>query len=701
MSAADYTTQRVELADETGEIAADQQTAADILLQFVDIDGKGTPHPNIAELIEDDESPGEDGEWGELSKIGQTVLREYKIDVNSRKDWKEKMESAMEAALQVSEKKTFPWPDASNVKYPLLTVAAIQFAARAYPAIVAGSMVTRCKVVGDDSGKPAMDDEGPIIDPESQQPVWEVQPGAKRRRGDRVSRHMSWQLIEEMPEWEPDTDRLLHVLPITGIVFRKTRFDNVEGRNRSDMVLAEDLVINYHAKSMEDAPRITHIIRLYPHEITERVRGGVFLDQDLGLAKDAGDDPDKEHKFLEQHRLMDLDDDGYPEPYIVTIHEDTAKVMRIVARYDGDSVSVNDAGEVKQIIPQRHFTKFGFIPNPESAIYDLGFGTLLHPINESVNTILNQVIDAGTIQVAGGGFISKGLRIKGGPLRFAAGEYKRVESMGAKIADSIYTMKHPGPDAVLISLLGLLIEAGKDISSVQDIMTGDQGHENVTATTTLAMVEQGMKTFTSIFKRVHRSLKAEYKLIYDLNRRYLPDESYFTVLDNTEAIAKADYEDESYDIVPVSDPTVVTDMQKMSRAQFLMGFMGDPFFDGMDIRKRVLEAASIDDIETLLTGPPPPPPDTDKIKTIGELALKKDLQPSEIAKNLAAAIKSLADAGSAEGSPELWALRQQLEEIMDEFSRGAGLSGMVGQPDGQMVPQIPEGPPPGPTGPMG
>lgn len=555
----------------------------------------------------------------QLGNIGDRVTREYNIDKDSRAEWEVQIDKALDLALQKPEAKNTPWPNASNVKFPLMTSAAIQFAARAYPAIVPGGNIVKCKVVGSDS-QPKEPQQDPGMAPQGQPGMGQM-PGAqlmgpqhpgmmlqgqgqrdgeKRARAGRISRHMSYQLSEEMEEWDEDTDRLLHVLPIVGCLFRKTWFDPGLRRNVSLMVLPTDLVVHYSTKSLETAPRITQEIELHPHEITEKIRSGLWRNEELGRPADAdANDDDAPHSFLEQHRLLDLDDDGYPEPYIVTVHKETSKVMRIVARYDESGILVNPKGEVTRIEPIQYFVKYGFIPSPDGGFYDVGFGVLLNPINAAVNTVINQMLDAGTLQNTGGGFIGGGLKIKGGNLRLRLGEYKVVDAPGTTVAQNVVPLQHPGPSPVLFQLLGLLVDAGREIASIKDILTGE-APKNQPAATTMAMIEQGMKVFTAIYKRIHRSLKRELKMLYRLNRIYMDPEVYFTVLDEPEAIAQADYEDKSMDVIPVSDPNVVTDMQKMARAQFVGEFKDDPWIDGREARRRMFDAASIEDVDTLL-----------------------------------------------------------------------------------------------------
>ena len=327
---------------------------------------------NIAQDILD----REDGEQ-KLNDIGSEVDRKYKIDKQSRAEWEKGSERAMDIALQVREVKNYPFEGAANIKYPLVTVAALQFGARAYPAIIDGTRIVKAQVVGNDSGVPIKDDNGdPKVDPLSQEPLWIKKPGEKRAKADRVSRHMSYQLLNEMEEWEEDTDVLLHHLPIVGCAFRKVWRSETLGRNKSEMVPAKHLVVNDKCRSLDEAPAVTHEIFLYPQDIEERKLSGVFLDIDLGSPAEADSDEDAPHMFLEQHRYIDLDEDGYKEPYIVTVHKDTCHVVRIVANYSVDEIKDNGK-KIVRIPKEQYFVKYSFIPDPKGGFYDIGFGRLL------------------------------------------------------------------------------------------------------------------------------------------------------------------------------------------------------------------------------------------------------------------------------------------------------------------------------------
>ena len=509
-----------------------------------------------------------------LNKIGQEVVRGYEIDKVSRSDWEKQTKTAMDLAMQVTEEKSWPWPKAANVKYPLITTAAIQFSARAYPSIIKGADVVKGEVTGPDPD------------------------GTKQQQADRIGGHMSYQLLNEMEDWDEETDKLLLQMAIVGCTFRKTYFDNSIGRNCSDLVAAKHLVYN-HAVPFNKLRRITHEVFFYKNDTIEKVRGGLWNEIELGLPDGEDNDEDGHFEFLEQHCWYDLDEDGYKEPYIVTVKKETGEVVRITARFDEEGIYLNEQGEIAKIAAVGYFTKYGFMPNPDGGSYDVGLGILLNPINETINTTLNQLLDAGTRANTGGGFIGNGLRMKGGNLRFAPGEYKPVDNKGGAIRDNIYTMESAGPSPVLFNLLGMLIEAGKDISSVKDIMTGEQS-ANQTATTTLALIEQGQKVFSAIYKRVHRSLKAEFKKLRRLNKLYMQPEEYYRYQDKMEPIYLEDYKGDDTDVTPVSDPSLVSDAQHLKQAEALMVFKDDPMVNQMEIRKRYMIAIKIENPEKLL-----------------------------------------------------------------------------------------------------
>ena len=311
---------------------------------------------------------------------------------------------------------------------------------------------------------------------------------------------------------------------------------------------------------------------------------------------------------MEQHTYLDLDDDDYKEPYIVTIDEQSQKVLRIVARFDSDGIHLNDDKEIVQIDPVSYYTKYGFIPNPDGGFYDIGFGHLLGPLNESANTVINQLVDAGTLANLQSGFLGKGLRLKMGETRFQPGEWKSVNATGDDIKKQVFPMPVREPSEVLFKLLGMLLESGRELASVAEIFTGKMPGQNTPATTTNTAVEQGMKVFTAIYKRVYRAYTKEFKKLFRLNSLY--DENFekaVQVLD--EPISKEDYDIKTYDVCPTADPTAVSTTQKLQKNQALLQLLPLGTINVMEATKRALEAQEQPNIAALMQQPPPPPPD--------------------------------------------------------------------------------------------
>lgn len=649
-----------------------------------------------------------------LSTIGMRVIEETDIDIDSRAEWLRQGKEAMDMALQKKKQKDYPWPKASNVLFPLMTQAADQFAARAYPAIIENNNIVKGVVSGPDEGVPMMDPMTgqPAMNPETQQPIWEVEPGSQAKRANRIGDHMSWQLIEEQEEWESETDTLLNVLAIIGCEFRKIYYDPDLGRNMACRVSAENLIINYWAKSMATAPRVTEVLYLYPYEIKEKIAAEFFLPGDYykmaasstsgsnsTTEKDLSRDRDAPHVFYEQHRRLDLDGDGYAEPYVVTVHKESMKVCRVVARYDvEDGIIISQiTGKIAKVIPVQYYTKYDFMPNKEGGIYGIGFGQLLKPINESVNATLNMLIDAGHLQNTGGGFIGKNMSMHSGSVSFRPGEYKIVNAIGQSIRDSVVPLVHQGPSTVLLTLLGTLIEAGKDISSVKDVLAGELKAQTMSPTVFMALVEQGLKVFTAIYKRIHRSLKDEFEKLYRLNRIYLEEQVSYQVGNTWKTVTREDYA-KGAGVAPVSDPTMVVDAQRMARTQVLAEFKDDPLCDGLEIRRRIFEAASITDIDKVLK--PNPAPNPEILVKMAELELKGIASKANMLLTLSLVIKNMADADAKVMEPFMQWQQTQLEGIKNEYdqftskdggsSGGASTGGPPGGPgiDGGSVPGL-------------
>jgi len=522
-----------------------------------------------------------------IADLTTKSLEGYKIDLASRTEWLELNAQIIDLAKLQVKKKTYAGEVVANVKYPLIINACMQFASRAYPELIKGNNVVRGKVIG--------------TDPD----------GEKLKKSQRISEFMSFQLLSHMDGWEEGVDQLLFTLPAIGCAFKKSYFDSIERKNVSSLVFADDLVVNYFAESLERAPRVTHKIYLYHNEIVERITSGTFIRFDiaeLGQAvsdKTSDIDDETPHLFLEQHRWYDLDNDGYQEPYIVTIHEATQKLVRISPRWASDGVirtntadGIQDPnGAIVKIIPEQYFTRYLFMPSVDGGFYGMGFGSLLMSTNSAINTLLNQTIDAGTNYNRQSGFLGRGLRLgRGKSIQLKSGEWKPVDVTGDDLRKNVFPMPVREPSTVLFQLLGMLVEAGKELAGMTDILAGNSPGANVPAESVLALIEQGLQVYSAVHKRIHRSQYKEFKKIKRLNALYLDQMTYGLVLDNVQAIVQSDFSSSDFDIEPVSDPNATTMVQRLLKAKALLDLRGQGL-DDKEILRRYLIALDIEDIE--------------------------------------------------------------------------------------------------------
>lgn len=542
-----------------------------------------------------------------LIEIGKDVVSGYETDLDSRKPWEKDLKNWTELAMQVASDKTYPWPNAANIKYPLLATAAMQFAARAYPTLIpSNGKVVKCKVIGSDPT------------------------GEKTMRAFRVSTHMSYQVMEQMDGWEEDMDKLLIALPISGTCFKKTYWDSSKQQNCSKLVLPKSLVVNYWTRCLEDAERITEVFYLSKRKVKERQNLGIFIDVELGDPQTPADDVTTSinrsfqlandfdettpYTILEQHTYLDLDEDGYAEPYVVTVEAESNKVLRIVPRFSEADVLMDDKQNVVSIEATQYYTKYGFIPNPDGGFYDIGFGRLLGPLNNSANTIINQLVDAGSLSNLQAGFIGKGLRIKMGETRFQPGEWKAVNAVGDDLKKQIFPLPVREPSQVLFNLLDLLLKSGKELASVAEIFVGKMPGQNTPATTTMASIEQGMKVFTAVYKRVYRSLTSEFRKIYKLNQQYMNPEEYISILDNP--IPQEDYKGPEDDIIPGADPSAVSSQEKQQKVQAVMQLLNLGTINPMAATLMYLEAHEIPEAEIKKLAMQPQPKTDPKVEAL-------------------------------------------------------------------------------------
>lgn len=573
-----------------------------------------------------------------LIEIGEQVKKGYEIDLDSRRDWERDLAEATRLVKQVfEEKRRANLAKAASIKMPLLTKAVIDFAARVYKEHIQGNKVVHIKTIGADANY------------------------RKDERGVNVSRCMNFQLLDKNSEWETEHDKLLHVYSTFGIAYKKVYYDALDRRNVSELIAPSDIIINNSVTSLEKAPRITHRMFYSRNEIEEQIRLGYFTKVDFDkisetypdlpseLKEEAEQnydytDPDAPYELLEQHCYLDLDEDGYAEPYIVTLHAASCQVLRIVNRFKKIDRRPQEDGTQKliRIVPEHFFIDFHYIPSPDGSYHSLGLGKLLLPINESANTLMEQILDAGTMANSQTGLIGASTRIKARDIELENGKYKILDIGGAAdLRSSVLPLPAPQPSPVLLNCLGIIMEAGKDIASTNDMLEGKMSGTNVPATTSMMLAENGLKVYNAIVKRLYRSMKKEFSRLFYLNQKHLTQKEYEEILDNPSALVDVDFATDDLDIVPIADPSNSSDVQRISTARAIMEAPGGDPWEKSYLYYKALRLEE-EEIQRIL-GPKPPPdaPPPAEIQKIMAETQKLNAETQEIMAGIQNAITKL------------------------------------------------------------
>jgi len=582
-----------------------------------------TKERSLQELIDfiGQDNIAEELEPEELTAIGQQVLEDFNAAIVSMKDWSELVKKGLELVKPATEGRSEPWPGASNFKSPALAELSYRFGERASTELLRPKDLVKAEVIGED--------------PEE----------TKKDRGDRVSTYMSTQLNHEMPEWRDEERGLLYRISNMGTIFKKTFFDPNKGRLVSDVIQYPSFAVNQNTPSMEELRDFTHILEIKNNDIITFQRSRLWLDEDLALSEDDQSTDEENHDtnntFLEQQCFYDIDGDGYEEPYTVTVHKSSGKVVRIVARFrmadilvtDGDQQTtvdklfqpledehgqldnpdgtqqegLIDSGKKREIVkitPASNITKRGFLPSSDGTFLDVGYFQILSALVEGVNAGTNMLFNAGTLATLQGGYLAKGMRRKMGDSRFKPGVYKptniSVQDLQQGIRD--HTFKEPSP--TLLTLVEGLKKDIIDVSASVDI--AELVATNVAASTILMVLEEAQSSTTSLMSDQARGMGKEFQIIYRLNGVFADPQEYQRVLDNPEADYEKDFTQGDLDILPTANPEISNKAMRIQQSQILneqFDRLVSVGADGRAIMQRFLEDMGIDNIETILPAP--------------------------------------------------------------------------------------------------
>jgi len=548
----------------------------------------------------------------QLTVIGSGLYSNYVDYKTSRKDWEKAYTSGLDLLGFKYEDRSEPFSGASGASHPVLAEAVTQFQALAYKELLPANGPVRTQVVG-------------------------VQTPEKTQQSNRVKDFMNYQLMDKMKEYEADFDQMLFYLPLSGSAFKKIYYDEVLQRAVSKFVPAEDLIVPYTATSLEDAEAIVHKIKISENELRKQQVAGFYRDIDIAPGQDNLSDIEKKEMelegvsktgkdegvftLLECHVNLDLEGfedmgpDGEPTgiklPYIVTIEENSREILSIRRNYEQNDPLKNKI---------EYFVHFKFLPG--LGFYGFGLIHMIGGLSRTATSALRQLIDAGTLSNLPAGFKQRGIRIRDDAQSIKPGEFRDVDAPGGNIRDAFMTLPFKEPSATLLNLMGVVVNAGQRFASIADLQVGD-GNQQAAVGTTVALLERGSRTMSAIHKRIYSALKNEFKLLARVFKLYLPADYPYDVVGGQRTVKQLDFDDR-VDILPVADPNIFSQTQRISLAQTeLQLAMSNPQMHNLyQAYRNMYEAIGVKDVDTILIRPQPPQPKDPALEHIDALAGK-------------------------------------------------------------------------------
>ena len=597
-----------DLGDDAPEIEIISDDDGSVTVDFDPGDMRGDSEDFYSNLAE--EMPDR-----ELGRIASDLLGAFDSNKSSRQEWEDTYKNGLDLLGFNHEERTSPFRGASGVTHPLLAEAATQFQAQAFNELLPSSGPVRTVVLGKDTRE-------------------------KQDQAHRVKQFMNYYITNVMEDYTPDMDQMLFYLPLAGSTFKKIYYDGNLGRAVSKFVPAENLVVPYDTSDLDTCPNITQVVRMDLNDLRKKQVAGVYLDIDVipsqgevtsvrsELDRIDGFEPnqiDYDCTLLECHVDLDLDgyedigEDGEPTgikvPYIVTISQDNSEILSIRRNYEEDD-------EKKKKIS--YFVHYKFLPG--FGFYGLGLIHTIGGLARSATSSLRQLIDAGTLSNLPAGFKARGLRIRDDDEPLQPGEFRDVDAPGGAIRDSLMPLPFKGPDQTLFNLLGFVVQAGQRFATITDMKVGD-GDQSAAVGTTIAMLEQGSRVMSAVHKRLHYAMRLEFKILARVMSESLPQEYPYSVAGDDASVMSTDF-DGRVDVVPVSNPNVFSQAQRIALAQtkLQLATQAPEIHNMHEVYRDMYEALGVNDVDRLMQSlpdnePRPTDPAQENINVLDQMRL--------------------------------------------------------------------------------
>ena len=552
-----------------------------------------------------------------LGTLSADLQGQFEGNKETRKEWMDTYSEGLKLLGFHYEERTQPFRGATGVTHPLLAEAATQFQAQAYNELLPPDGPVRTMVMG------ALTKE-------------------KEQQAQRVKEFMNYYITDVMEEFTPEFDQMLFYLPLAGSTFKKVYYDAALERPVSTFVPAEHLVVPYETSNLETCPIITHVVPMSANDLRKQQLAGFYRDVELEPQQASDNEVQKEinkiegvdpsstvnydvnllefHVELDLEGFEDLDDEDEPTgiklPYIVTISEEKGTILAIRRNYAED-----DPNKAKIA----YFVHYKFLPG--FGFYGLGLIHTIGGLSRTATAALRQLIDAGTLSNLPAGFKARGLRVRDDADPLQPGEFRDVDAPGGAIRDSLMALPFKGPDTTLFQLLGFVVDAAQRFATITDLKVGD-GNQGAAVGTTVAMLEQGARVMSAVHKRLHYAMRREFKILARVMHEFLPQEYPYSVPGGDQTIMAQDFDDR-IDVVPVSNPNIFSQAQRiaLAQSQLELAMQAPQLHNQQEAFRRMYEALGVRDIDSVLKAPDmeepqPKDPAQENVDALEEIELK-------------------------------------------------------------------------------
>ena len=502
-------------------------------------------------------------------------------DIQSRKDWAETYVKGLDILGFKYEERTAPWEGACGVHSTVLAEAAIRFQAEAMSETFPAQGPVKVKILGKETKE-------------------------KEEAGERVRADMNYELTDRMVEYRPEHERMLYSLGLAGSAFKKVYFDPTLDRQCAIYIPAEDVIVPYGASNIEEAERVTHIMRKTKNELRRLQANGFYADVDMDdpqpyqtdieerKAEEAGFqlNGDDRYTLYEIHANLVIegidDEDDLAKPYVVTLERSTNELLSIRRNYDED-----DELEKKR----QHFVHYSYVPG--FGFYGLGLIHIIGGYAKAGTSIIRQLVDAGTLSNLPGGLKSRGLRIKGDDEPIEPGEFKDVDVPSGSIRDNIMPLPYKEPSQTLLALLNQITTEGRRLGAIADMDVSDMS-ANAPVGTTLALLERTLKPMAAVQARVHYAMKLEFRMLKEIMAENAPAEYSYEPHRGEVTARRQDYE--MVEVIPVSDPNNTTMAQRVVQYQTVlqMSQQAPQIYNLPQLHRQMIEVLGVKNADKLV-----------------------------------------------------------------------------------------------------